>query len=763
MSKRRQITIGFLAAMVALAIVLEATLNAFNIRFLQPISPPQTFLFTALSALVFLLLIVALVLLGRNVFKLYADQRSRVLGSRIRTRLLLGALIVSFAPALFMFLFSYGLLNRSIDRWFSQPVAQLREDSVRIALELSSYAAENARSEALSIAASPAIDRDLAQHRYDAVLDVVRKRGITLEGGFALLYCDAHPVVQYQLPPNATQYSVRPWMDESPEPQIAGEKPPLPDLLLAASRRTDQPAVTISGLDYVLGTAATPSGCVALVGLPLPSGLNTTVHDIRSGATNYWTLFRARNRLRSTYLLLMLLLTTLVFFASSWLALHLSKQVTQPVEALADAMDEIGDGHYSHRVTLGATEEFRTLIQSFNAMAADLEASRTLAETSTAQLSEANRALEERRRELEIILETIPNGVVTLDAQLRVLQANRTFSELVLPAGSDGSHPEHSLLSAPIELLFPPELADELRRLVRRSQRMGIAAGELTFPAARGPMHLAVTVAVLELGREGRGYILVLEDVTDFLRAQRQVAWKEVAQRVAHEIKNPLTPISLSAERIRRHVNRPAADSSAVIRKCSDVILGSVETMRALVDQFAALAQFPASSLRPVSLNAVMEAALLPFAGRLEGIRLEQRLSPDLPLIMADPEALKRALSNLIDNAAEAMQDSLHRHLTLATGLNEARTMAEIVVADTGHGLTNDTRERLFLPYFSTKQRGTGLGLAIAATIVQEHQGTIRAEANQPAGARFIIEIPLAESAAGADDTGKPLAEAAER
>ncbi len=761
MSTRRRVTIGLLTALVVLAIVLEAALNAFNIRFLQPISPPQTFVFTALSALVFLLLIVALVLLGRNVLKLYADQRSWVLGSRIRTRLLLGALIVSFAPALFMFLFSYGLLNRSIDRWFSQPVAQLREDSVRIALELSRYVAENARAEAQSIATSPGIDHALALRRYPAVLDVIRKHGITLEGGFSLLYCDAHPVVQYQVPAAARRYAVRPWMDEAPFKSVT-DTTPLPDLLLAAARRTDQPAVAIDGSEYVLGAASTSSGCIAVVGLPMPSGLSTTVRDIRSGANDYWIFFRARNRIRSTYLLFMLLLTTLVFFASSWLALHLSKQVTQPIEALADAMDEIGAGRYSHRVTLGATEEFRNLIRSFNAMAADLEQSRTLAETSTAQLSEANRTLEERRHELEIILETIPSGVVTLDAQLRVLQANRTFSDLVLPPVVEGTLPATSVISTSLELLFPPDLAEELRRLVRRSQRMGLAAGEIALPSSRGPMHLAVTVALLQLGREGRGYILVLEDVTEFLRAQRQVAWKEVAQRVAHEIKNPLTPISLSAERIRRHVDRPTPESPAVIRKCSDVILGSVETMRTLVDQFAALAQFPASSVRPVALNTIVEAALLPFAGRLEGIRLDRRLGRDLPPVLADPEGLKRALANLIDNAAEAMQDSLHRQLTLTTGLNEGRTMAEIVVADTGHGLTSEIRERLFLPYFSTKQRGTGLGLAIAAKIVQEHQGTIRAEANLPAGARFILEIPLADGIAH-EETAKPVAEAAGR
>jgi hypothetical protein len=238
----------------------------------------------------------------------------------------------------------------------------------------------------------------------------------------------------------------------------------------------------------------------------------------------------------------------------------------------------------------------------------------------------------------------------------------------------------------------------------------------------------------------------VLEDVTDFLHAQRQVAWKEVAQRVAHEIKNPLTPIALSAERIRKHVDRPTPESDSIIRKCSDVILGSVQTMRRLVDQFASLAQFPTSRPQVCDLNEIVESALALFAGRLQHIRIVQRLGDGIPPVLADPEALKRALANLIDNAAEAMQSSLLRELTIETGVLEGHTTAEIVVVDTGHGLNDEMRERLFLPYFSTKQRGTGLGLAIASKIIQEHTGAIRAEQNTPTGARFIIELPLADA-----------------
>jgi nitrogen fixation/metabolism regulation signal transduction histidine kinase len=722
-----------------LLLLVLAALNAFNLSFLVPHGTGQIFLFTALSVVAFLLLLTLLVLLFRNIVKLLADQRSRVLGSRIRSRMLVGALLLSFAPAVFMFLFSFGLLNRSMERWFSQPASQLRQDSTRVALELSQYAAANARAEAESLASSPSLSRSLQTGNSESLLREMGTHRITLEGGFAVVFRNGVAVGQYQFPQDSGHAIIRSWMDEA-ESDLAQGQDPLTTTVLHAAQRSDVPMLVTGKDEYVLGAATTGDGGIVVAGLPLPAGLSATVGDIRSGARDYEILYRARKKIRSTYLLLLFLLTTLVFFASSWLALFLSKQVTRPVEALADAMDAVAAGHYAHRVKVAASEELGELVQSFNRMAEDLEESRALAETSTTQLSAANRALEERRSELETVLETIPSAVVTLDPQMCVLQANRASRNLLSPR-------EHrELAGMPLESILPREIADELIVLLRRSKRMGVAATEIELPGPRGALNVTATIARLELGKDREGCILVLEDVTDFLHAQRQVAWKEVAQRVAHEIKNPLTPIALSAVRIRRHVDRPTPEADTVIRKCSDVILGSVQTMRRLVDQFASLAQFPTSRPMVCDLNSVVESALALFAGRLHHIRIAQRLSTGIPPVMADPEALKRALANLIDNAAEAMQSSLLRELTIETGLIEGHTTAEIVVADTGHGLNDEMRERLFLPYFSTKHRGTGLGLAIASKIIQEHSGAIRAERNSPTGARFIIELPLADA-----------------
>jgi two-component system, NtrC family, nitrogen regulation sensor histidine kinase NtrY len=740
----RRRSVALLAGGVVLFFALLGALNWFNplpppLRFLNPETSGETIVFTGLTVLVFLLLLMLLMLLLRNILKLYVGQSSSVLGARLRTRMVLGAALIALTPAVFMFLFSFNLMNRSIDRWFSPNTSQLREDSTRVVLELAQYVTDNARVEAESIAVSGALDKELP-----ALQDELNSRRITLGNGFAVAYGkDLRMVASFQAPPESSQASLLPWLPEKSEAgNLRTAVPlhgPLSANLLSAAQRRDEAVFKVGGLEYALGIAAAGSGRVVVVALPMPSGLSQTVTRIRAGADEYWQLFRSRNSIRRFFILLLLLITVFVFFSSVWLALFLSKQITRPVEALADAMDEIADGKYDHRVATIATGEMGDLVRAFNHMAADLEASRSLAESSSAQLTAANQAIEERRRELETIVETIPSGVVTLDGSGAVLQANRAFAALI------GRREDVSLAGERIEALLPAECWEDLAGVIRRGQRMGAASTEMEMHARGRTIHLAVTSARLELAHRQQGTVLVVEDTTELLRAQRQLAWKEVAQRVAHEIKNPLTPIALSAERIGRHVERRQPDSMQVIRKCSEVILGCVGTLRTLVDQFSALAQFPAPQPRACDLNRVAEEAMALFADRLHGIAVEWDLELELPPVLADPESIRRALANLIDNAAEAMQGSLLRVLGIHSSVSEDGGSVEIAVSDTGHGLTDEIRERLFLPFYSTKGRGTGLGLSIAAKIVQEHGGSLRAEANSPKGARFLLRLPLSE------------------
>ena len=755
----RRRSVALLAGGLLLILVLLGALQAFNttlpvriwhysfsVDFLNPETAGETLLFTGLMVLVFLLLLLLLVLLVRNILKVYAGQGSSGLGARLRSRMMLGAVLIALAPAVMMFLFSFLLMNRSLDRWFSPNTTELRDDSTRVVVELAHYVASNARGEAESIAATGAPDSDLT-----VLQSVLASHRITLDNGFVIVYSkDQRVIVSFQAPPESSPASLIPWLEEGGQGSAIPLKGPLPLSLLTASQSNPEPVIRVADREFALGRSVTPSGKIVVSALPMPQGLSQPAMRIRADSATYLELFRRRSQIRNTFFLTLVVITVLVFFLSVWVAQFLSRQITRPVEALAEAMAEIATGKYDYRVALAATGEMGELVRAFNLMAADLHASRQLAESSSGQLTAANLAIEERRRELETIVETIPSGVVTLDAAGTILQSNRAFAALL------GRRVDFGLGGERIVSLFPAECAEDITGVMRRGRRMGLAFTEIEFHCEGRILHLAITAARFEQSRGRPGTVLVVEDTTELLRAQRQLAWKEVAQRVAHEIKNPLTPIALSAERIARHLDRGQPDSPAVIRKCSEVILGCVGTLRTLVDQFSALAEFPAPQPRVCDMNQVAEQALALFAGRLDGITIECNLEPGLPPVLADPEAIRRALANLIDNAAEAMQGSLLRVLGVSSSLSEDGTAVEIAVSDTGLGLTDEIRERLFLPFYSTKQRGTGLGLSIAAKIVQEHGGSLRAEANTPKGARFLMRLPLMEplpQPAGADDS----------
>lgn len=721
---RRGLVIGLGAAIFLLLLVLVSQ-QAFNLTFLRPDSSQQTLIFTALSALVFLLFVALTFVLFRNLLKLLAERRGGVLGSKFRTKMVVGALLLSFTPALFMFLFTYLLTNRSIDRWFSSPVQNLREDSEHVTSLLLEYAKANAQAESQSLASNVRVQRSFVMSNFAAATVAFREHQPNLQGGFVVALKDDADVGSVNLPAawGRIQSSV-------------------------LSALSGNHRFRWGDTEYALGSSTVEDGGTILVAIPLPESFGETVQKIEASQQSYQGLAAAGKSVRRTYILLLLMITVLVLFAATWLSLFISKLVTRPVAALAEATQELSRGHFSHRVAVSAADELGELVSSFNRMASDLEDSRERVEQSTIELAQANDAIEHRRQQTEIILENIPTGVLSLNESGKIRHANPAFTRLLKfrESASDAALSE-SFEGASLKDVFGADIAHQMFHLMRKADRMATTTSQLELQSGSHKLYVAVTVASLRVERERLGYVMVFEDFTELLRAQKQAAWREVARRVAHEIKNPLTPIALSAERIRRHLERgipPDQSSITVMLGCAATIAGAVETVRQLVDEFATLARFPAAQPRPSDINSVVESALQLFSGRLDGVRLETRLASELPLVHADPDAMRRAIANLVDNAAEALQDSLVKEIYLSTSLLEDRDSVEIVVADTGHGVTAEMKERLFLPYFSTKNRGTGLGLPIVSRIMQEHGGSIRVEENHPAGARFILELPVA-------------------
>jgi len=562
--RRRKVIVLLVVGIVLLfGILLSQT--SFDLPFLNPETNQQLLFLTAFSAVILLLFVAITFVLGRNLLKLFAERRLGVLGSKFRTRMVVGALLLSFAPVIVMFWFSYVLMNRSIDKWFSRPVQEVREDTATMASLLSNYAAQNAHSEALSIANSPDSQRAFAGHSFSTVVSEFRRHEPTLQGGFAVALLEGNAEASFGIP--------APW------PVLKAKIP---------TRLGNGPTIlTWDRTQYILGTAPVGDRGQVLVAMPLPQAFSETVAQIEASQKRYYELAQQRRMVRRTYMGLLLVLTAAVLFATTWLALFLSKLVTQPVAALAEATQEISRGRLDYRVEVRAADEIGDLVRSFNRMAEELESSRRQIEASSREVGAANIALEQRRRHIETILESIPTGVLSLNAHRRVTHVNHALLRMFNPAVGDTTSPQ-SLVGADLQMLYPQEVLEDLEPLLRRADRMGMTTSQLEMALPRAKLNVAVTVATLQHEGTRLGYVLVFEDLSDLLKAQKQAAWREVARRVAHEIKNPLTPIALSADRIRRHLERgtrPDEASLKIIRTCSESIAGAVETVRTLVDR----------------------------------------------------------------------------------------------------------------------------------------------------------------------------------
>src|SRR6266481_3606140 len=519
--------------------------SSFDLPFLNPDTNQQLLSFAALSAVIFLLFVALTFVLARNLLKLFAERRLGVLGSKFRTRLVVAGLLLSFLPVIVMFWFAYGLMNRSIDKWFSRPVEEVHADTTAIASLLSNYAAQNARAEAVSIAGSPEIQRAFSGRGFSTVMSEFRRHEPTLQGGFIFAIENGNAEASFGAPAA--------W-------PLLKTKVPIQKLSSGAPVR-----MTWEQTDYMLGAAAVGDHGLILVAMPLPQKFSETVRQSEVSEKRYLELSRSRKTLRRTYMGMLLLLTVMVLFATTWLALFLSKLVTRPVAALAEATQEISRGRLDYRVEVTAADELGDLVRSFHRMAEELETSRRQIDASSRDLGAANTALEQRRRHIETILESIPTGVLSLDAQKRITHVNQALLRMFDP-NRPPDVKASGMITAELGSVFPPDVVDDLVVLLRRADRMGITTSQLEITLPRTNLNAALTVATLQHEGERLGYVLIFEDLSDLLKAQKQAAWREVARRVAHEIKNPLTPIALSAERIRRHLERVSGPDATSLK-----------------------------------------------------------------------------------------------------------------------------------------------------------------------------------------------------
>lgn len=657
----------------------------------------------AVNSLITAALIVFGLILARTAYRLWLERRRDQLGARFKTKMVFATVAISLLPLLFMFFVSYSLLNRTLARWFPRPL-------------------------------------EIASEQSNALLDELGRSEFQRLIGIAQKYRATTPIPcteadgSWRVHPNQT-------VDDSHFCQGAKNAPVFKQKLDSGAELW----ASDGHLFLAAGAPAANNEGTVYAARRVPADFAQRLAEIQLQTLTYDQEKQHLRALKRQLLLILLLFTLLLGSALMWIALHLAKQVTAPVQALAEGTREISTGNFEYQVPEQAQDELGVLVRSFNAMTTQLRDSRSQIDQFTTSLQLAVQELERRRRLMETVLENIPTGVLSLDETGKIVRSNSAISRIFKATVANAET---------LEQLVGPEDARAIESLMRRSLRMGVVTRELELVAGGRLLHAAVTVSSLGPRRANTGYVVVLDDLTELLRAQKSAAWQEVARRIAHEIKNPLTPISLSSQRLSHYLQTrdPAEaasprdpDLSRLVEQCSRLIEREVGTLAALVNEFSEFVRFPSAKLETADVNAIVREAVEVFSGRLDGIALKTTFAENLPVIRADAGLLRSVIVNLIDNAAEALEDAPVRNITVATRANSDSENVEISVADTGQGISPEDKDKLFLPYFSTKDRGTGLGLAIAARIIAEHGGSIHVEDNFPTGSRFLLQLPVSD------------------
>ncbi len=693
--RRRRALLWVLGATVLLLLGIIVSQQLWLWTVIRPDTASDTLVLYALSTLNFVAFVVFLSIFVRNLLKLRREREERQLGSKVKTRLLIYFISISFLPITAMAVFSYLFLNRSLEKWFNPLPEEILQQAQKVRRETLESNEKTLRDSASLLVVI--LNKQAPQDR-QATLDQVVASG-----------------------------------------QLARAEIVGPDGSVSMRSRSSFPAGDV--ISVPLNSSET------LIVAPQKQASNDLADFVSASERDYQELVKKQRRVRLLGLSTLGLMTLILLFVSSWVAIYLARGIATPIKALAEASKEIARGNLSHRVTTIADDELALLAQSFNQMTTQLEENRSRIEASAAELREKNLALRERRNYIETVLQSLSTGVVSVDENDRMTTLNAAASRML----GLNDRPE---ANASLNSLIGNEDWLVVERLMKRARRVGHATVQTQLESGatngNGPLPVAMTATAMRDSKGPRpGVVLVIEDLSELLSAQRAAAWSEVARRMAHEIKNPLTPIQLSAERIAKSYARANANTNtngstvaAVIAECTETIGREVAGLKAMVDEFSRFARLPATRLEAANLNEVVTQAVGLYEERLDGARIDLQLDRDLPATMLDVEQIKRVFVNLIDNALEALR-SEQKLITITTVRDVETGMVRAEVADTGHGIEPGDFRRLFEPYFSRRDSGTGLGLAIVQRIILEHGGRIRAEKNHPRGAKFVIELPL--------------------
>ena len=727
---------------IVLLVGLFAGLTALEFRFTKISStlPFVTSIFFFGLLNINLIILIALVwLVSRNIGKLFIERRRRVLGSRLKTRVVIAFLGLSITPTLVLFVVSALYINSSFDKWFSLKI----QNTLQASLDITRTYYRNAEQTTTHFAEHMAksLQRRLLTERQGLgaagapPLQIPSWLPVFLEAQRDLLALDA--VEYYSGPVDERSIAQRPYSKERPDhfPRLSV------DLLEKAFAGETISAIQHIGSGDLIRTiipVRTPDrsvlGVVAVNSFILVSLVNK-VDEISSVFEDYKDVNPLKYPMKTTYLVILIMITLVLIFVAIWVGLYMARELTVPLERLVQGAQAVGAGNLDVRIAGTGHDEIAVLVESFNRMTADLGENRR-------RLVQASADLEKRRLQLEAVLTNVGTGVIVVDQAGEVTTFNRSASSLL-------SIPSASALGKPFEEVLPPECEDLVASvkdsLATLNQGRGGASSSpepvqwAMRMADEVRTYNAVLTPLRDLLRDTpTGVVIVIDDLTHLVKGQREMAWREVARRIAHEIKNPLTPIKLSAQRLQRRLGDLRGKDASLLKECTDTIIRHTDELKEMVNEFSNFARFPEISPAPHDLNHALAEVVSLYSQAHREIQFPFEPDTNLPVFDFDRDQVKRVLINLIDNAVAVSP----RRIKVETHFNADLQMAALVVTDDGPGMPEEVRTRAFEPYFSTKSGGSGLGLAIAKRIINDHDGFIRVQSSPEEGTKFLIELP---------------------
>ena len=726
--RREWLIVVVIVGLVALSLRYQGQL--FNLTTEIPLS--GNILVLALINLNILLIIFCLFLVLRNIFKLVLERRRGIPGAKLRSKLVLAFVALSLIPTMLLFFVSAGFITNSIENWFNSQI----EDSLKESLEVAQTYYKNSASNALYYAEQISLaikdQKLLNEDNLQVLEELIHQKQKEYNLGIVEVFSSTLEELVRAVNPSVPAADFTDPDSDSIREALQGNRfTRISPIGRADLIRGIVPVYSNWNPDDVVG--------VVVVNYYVPYSLVNKMKEISSSFEQYKSTKLLKGKIQKGYILFLLLIALVIIFLSTWVGFHLAKSITEPIQELAIATNRVASGDLNVTLDSYSQDEVGSLVEAFNTMTADLRKGQNAINRANLELQASNLELEQRRRYMEIVLANVNAGVISIDSLGHITTINKSAQKLL-------GLKTKSIIGRNFRDIVTPDYLPMIKGILKELIGSGKDSirKQVSLPAGDTKIILLVNVTTLkDEHNEFMGTVVVFDDLTQLLKAQRMAAWREVARRIAHEIKNPLTPIQLSAQRLRRrYLDRFSADD-IVFDECTTMIIKQVDDLKNLVNEFSSFARMPASNPSLNNLNDVLNEALVLFQEGHKEVHFQLQTDPYLPAFSLDREQIKRVAINLLDNAVAAVNGNANGQITAETSFNKDLKIATLKISDNGCGIPAEDKPRLFEPYFSTKKSGTGLGLAIVSTIISDHNGYIRVRDNEPQGTHFIVELPI--------------------